>query len=77
MHLNYGLFAEILSDLARTVPSMPADDIAHRDALCDAARSLYRSLRAIPPTSPPRNDHCDDLDQLTPEEQVLLLHILE
>jgi hypothetical protein len=46
MHINYELFAEILRDLAATVAAMPARDIAHRETLADAARSLHRALAA-------------------------------
>jgi hypothetical protein len=38
MHINYELFAEILRDLAATVAAMPAQDVAHRETLADAAR---------------------------------------
>jgi hypothetical protein len=45
MRFHYGLFADILSDLASTVASMPPDDANHRDALRAAAKALYRALR--------------------------------
>src|SRR5262245_32582224 len=44
IHIHYGLFAEILRDLARTVSALPPSDAAHRDALRDAARELARAL---------------------------------
>ena len=44
MHFHYGLFAEILHDLARTVAAMPLDDLMHRDALRGAARALWLAL---------------------------------
>ena len=44
MHFHYGLFADILSDLANTVASMPPDDADHRDALRTAAEALYAAL---------------------------------
>lgn len=44
MHIHYGLFAEILCDLARTVSELPPSDVVHRDALRDAARELARAL---------------------------------
>jgi hypothetical protein len=44
MHFHYGLFADILSDLAKTVASMPSDDADHRDALRTAAKALYAAL---------------------------------
>jgi len=44
MHFHYALFAEILQDLAKTVASLPAADLVHREALRDAAKSLYLAL---------------------------------
>ena len=44
MHLNYGLFADILRDLAATISAMPASDVAHREALSEAAQALYQAL---------------------------------
>jgi hypothetical protein len=70
MHFHYALFAEILCDLARTVSSVPPADAAHRDALREGAKALYRAL------DPRRNDKTD-LAQMTPEEAVLLLHVME
>jgi hypothetical protein len=70
MHFHYGLFADILHDLAKTVSSVPPADAAHRDALREAAKALYRAL------NPRRNDK-DDIAQMTPEEEVLLLHVME
>jgi hypothetical protein len=48
MHINYELFAEILRDLAATVAALPAEDVAHRATLADAARALHRALAARP-----------------------------
>jgi hypothetical protein len=45
MHFHYGLFADILGDLASTVASMPPDDESHREALRAAAEALYRALK--------------------------------
>ena len=70
MHFHYALFAEILRDLARTVSSVPPSDAAHRDALREGARALYRALD-------PRHSDEDDLAQMTPEEEVALLHVME
>jgi hypothetical protein len=44
MHINFGLFASILSDLASTVASIPKDDIVHRDQLARAVAELHRAL---------------------------------
>jgi hypothetical protein len=70
MHFHYGLFADILRDLAKTVSSVPPADAAHRDELRDGAKVLYRALNA-------RGNDKDDIAQMTPEEEVLLLHVME
>jgi hypothetical protein len=44
LHLNYGLLAEILHDIAGTVAKLPADDILHREALSEAAAALHNAL---------------------------------
>jgi hypothetical protein len=44
MHINYGLFASILSELASTVSRIPKDDIVHREQLARAAAELHRAL---------------------------------
>ena len=46
LHIHYGLFAEILHDLARTAKAMPIDDEAHRALLADAAAALHDALAA-------------------------------
>ena len=48
MHLNFGLFADILSDLASTVGRIPKDDILHREQLAQAVAKLQRALVGIP-----------------------------
>jgi hypothetical protein len=70
MHFHYALFAEILRDLARTVASVAADNLAHREALRDAAKALYVALE----NNCARRDPAADL---TPKEEVGLLHIME
>jgi hypothetical protein len=84
MHFHYGLFADILKDLASTVASMPPDDANHREGLQAAAGALYRALRRKDgggerkvTKSGPKHDKKDDPSALTPEEEVLLLHVLE
>jgi hypothetical protein len=83
MHLHYGLFAEILQELAKTASAMPEDDTNHRTALREAAAALHRSLAAKPKADPqgsntehhtPRH-HEADVSKMTPEEEVLLLHV--
>ena len=44
MHINFGLFAGILSELAATVGGIPKDDILHRDQLAQAVAELHRAL---------------------------------
>jgi hypothetical protein len=82
MHFHYALFAEILRDLAKTVALMPPKDAVHREALRTAAEALYRSLGGN--TKPVSKEiqksgrlDKDDIAELTPEEEVLLLHVLE
>ena len=48
MHLNFGLFADILIDLASTVGRIPKDDILHREQLVQAVTELQRALVGIP-----------------------------
>jgi hypothetical protein len=44
MHINFGLFADMLSELASTVGDIPKDDILHRDQLVHATAELHRAL---------------------------------
>jgi hypothetical protein len=67
MHFDYALFAEILGDLAETVACLPPEDLAHRQALRDSAKALYLALDAGV-----RGD-----EQMTPDQEVGLLHIME
>jgi hypothetical protein len=48
MHFHYVLFADILRDLAKTAAGVPPEDLFHRDALRDAAKTLYLALKANP-----------------------------
>jgi hypothetical protein len=68
MHFHYALFAEILRDLAKTAAALPAADVAHREALRDAAKTLYLALA---------RESSNKGAKLTPDEEVRLLHILE
>ncbi len=87
MHFHYALFAEILQDLAKTVSSLPPADVAHRDALRNGAKALCHALDAgVRETvgqsgrqeyaARARTDEAD-LREMIPEEEVLLLHVLE
>ena len=73
MHFHYELFAEILLDLAKSVSSVPLSDVARRDGLRDGAKALYLTLDA----DAARSKANDDMSKLTPEAEVLLLHVLE
>ena len=44
MHINYGLFASILGELASSVNRIPNDEIVHRDQLARAVAELHRAL---------------------------------
>ncbi len=44
IHFHFALFDDILRDLATTVKVMPPAAIAHREALWNAAKSLYVAL---------------------------------
>lgn len=78
MHFHYALFADILRDLAKTVSAMPLEDTAHRETVREAARALYRSLdERAKVRAADGKKKADDVSDLTPEEEVLLLHVLE
>ena len=44
MHLHYGLLADILVELAKSLASRPQLDEQHRSELNEAAKQLCRSL---------------------------------
>ena len=44
MHINFGLFADILHDLASTVDRIPRSDVMHRDQLEQAVAELHKAL---------------------------------
>ncbi|MBI1204001.1 MAG: hypothetical protein GC182_15980 [Rhodopseudomonas sp.] len=46
LHLHFGLFADILRDLAATVASVPTDDVLHREQLIEAVAALHKALQA-------------------------------
>jgi len=45
MHFHYGLFAEIIRELAKTVTGLPEIDISHRIELRAAAEALASALQ--------------------------------
>ena len=47
IHLNFGLFADILRDLASTVGRIPKDDILHHDQFAQAVAELQKALVGI------------------------------
>ncbi len=47
MHLNFGLFADILRELATTVGRIPKDDVMHRDQLAKAVAELHTALTKV------------------------------
>jgi hypothetical protein len=84
MHLHYGLFAEILQELAKTVSAMSVDDAEHRDGLRKAAKTLHDALAAKPARRSRKIEESTqiaedetDISSMSPEEEVLLLHVLE
>jgi hypothetical protein len=44
MHINFGLFADILGELAATVRHIPKDDVMHREQLIKAVAELHAAL---------------------------------
>jgi hypothetical protein len=70
MHIHYSLFAEILSDLAKGVAMV---DESHRGALAQAATAFAAALND--PAEKSADD--EDLEGMTPDEEVALLHIME
>ena len=66
MHFHYALFAEILSDLATSASLLRIENEPDRKTLCEAADAFCRALQDI-----------DDPTAMTPDEAVLLLHIME
>ncbi len=47
MHINFGLFADILRELAATVGRIPNDDNTHRDQLAKAVAELHTALAEV------------------------------
>jgi len=86
MHFHYGLFAEILRELAKTATSVALDDTFHRDDLREGAKALWQALDGhVEQTgrsgklgsltcAGPRETN---ISKMTPEEEVALLHVME
>jgi hypothetical protein len=53
MHIIFGLFADILRDLASTVGRIPKDDVLHHDQLVQAVAELHRALKNSPKRKSP------------------------
>jgi hypothetical protein len=87
MHFHYGLFAEILRDLANTASTLSSEQIAHGDALRDAAKALWQALDTGVRETVSKSGklgykaaaHAGEADvtKMTPHEEVLLLHVME
>jgi hypothetical protein len=69
VHLHCALFAEILRELAKTATSLEKDDIVHWEELREAAKRFYAALKPDPRDA--------DVSNLSPDEEVRLLHILD
>ena len=48
LHINFGLFADILRELASTVGRIPKDDVLHHDQLTQAVTELHKALTGNP-----------------------------
>jgi len=44
MHIHFGLFADILRELAASAGKIPKDDATHREHLAQAAGALHAAL---------------------------------
>ena len=77
IHLHHALFADILQELAKTTSALAPDDAVHRNELREAAKALCRALEADARPGKAKRKDVNDLSQLTPEEEVALLHVLE
>lgn len=60
MHLNYDLFAQILTDVAATAAAMDPGDMAHRAAVAEGAQALARALAPKPHRRAAKKTHGKD-----------------
>ena len=72
VHFDYALFTEILHELAGTKPTATGT-VEQLRGLRDSAKSLFLSLEK----SVDERDVEHDMSNLTPDEEVRLLHIME
>jgi hypothetical protein len=81
IHLHYGLFADVLKDLAKTAASQFANEEDHWQAMREAVKALYLSLETANLKSArghgEKGKRGTIAQQLTPDEEVRLLHIME
>jgi|SRR6516225_2638049 hypothetical protein len=66
MHFHYGLFADILQELASTVSRLPPSDALHRESLREGAKALHDALLEE-----------SDGSQISPQEEARLLHVMK
>jgi hypothetical protein len=72
VHIGHGLFVEILADLAKSISRGMMDE-NHRAALAQAATALAAALHGPDEMSA----EIDDVENMTPTEEVTLLHVME
>jgi hypothetical protein len=77
LHLHCALFADILGDLAKTTAAISTDPIDHRKLLGEAAKALQEALVHANKRNKAKSRAGDDLSGMSPEEEVLLLHVME
>lgn len=53
MHINYGLFSDILFDLAKTITALPVADAGDRETMAQAAAALRAALQPAARSAPP------------------------
>ena len=47
LHINFGLLADILREMASSVSRIPKDDIIHHDQLAEAVAELHKALHPV------------------------------
>ncbi|MGC2779236.1 MAG: hypothetical protein WA418_26730 [Bradyrhizobium sp.] len=46
MHLNWGLLAAIIDEIAANIAAIPKDDVVHREQLHESVAALHEALKA-------------------------------